>query len=335
MSDIVLSGIRATGRLHFGNYVGAVKNFVDYQKEGNTCLYFVADLHTLTTFIDPEALRANLVEIVKGYLAAGLDPERATIYAQSSVPELAELTALLGMLQPHGDLLNNPTVQDKIERARQEKQKVSLGLVTYPVMMAADILGPKASVVPVGEDQIPNVELARRLARIFNNQFGETFTLPRMMQDMVKVPGLDGDKMGKSDSDNAIDIDSSMEVIRSRYAKKGVTDPNRVHLQDPGDPYNECRSVYPLHEIITEGEEETRTIAKACMAAEISCTECKGLLCDSIAGILEPFQERRRELANQDDYVREVLVEGGRKARAMIAPTVQEVQERMGVVRYV
>jgi len=331
MTEVVLSGIRATGRLHFGNFIGAVRNFVLYQVPENTCLYFVADLHTLTTLKDPGEMRGNLIEMVMDWIAAGLDPEQSTIYAQSSVPEIAELSLLLSMLQPLGDLKTIPTYKDLV---RANPNNVSLGLITYPVLMAADILGPKATLVPVGTDQKPNVELARELARRFNNRFGQTFAIPELMEEMVRVPGLDGAKMGKSDSGNAIDINDPMEVIAKRYKKRGATDPKRVKQNIPGEPYHECLSVYPVHELITPGEHDTRTIAKACMAAEIGCGECKERLIESIAEILEPFQERRRELAERTDEVREILVEGGKKARPLIAETTAEVREKMGVVLY-
>lgn len=331
MAEIVLSGIRATGRLHFGNFLGAVRHFVDYQQDGNTCLYFIADLHTLTTLKDPEELRGNLIEIVKDYLAAGLDPEKSVLYAQSSVPELSELCLLLSMVQPVGDLQRIPTFKEKV---RKHPDDVNLGLLTYPVLMAADILGPKATLVPVGEDQVPNVELARSLARKFNERFGETFVVPEMLASMIRVPGLDGEKMGKSASDNAIDINAPRAVILDRYKRKGVTDPQRARVTDPGDPYNGCRSVYPVHELVTEDEVGTRKIAKACMSAQISCSACKEHLVRSIARTLEPFQERRAQLAGKTDFVRDVLHEGGKKARTRIAETVSVARERMGITVY-
>jgi tryptophanyl-tRNA synthetase len=188
--------------------------------------------------------------------------------------------------------------------------------------------------VPVGEDQVPNVELARDIARRFNNRFGDLFPIPEMMQEMVKVVGLDGAKMGKSDSDNAIDISASIESIRRRYLERGITDTQRQRRSDHGDPYGRCKSVYPLHELITGGEADTRTIATACMNATIGCAECKHKLVDSIANIILPFQEKRQELADKDDYVREVLHEGGKKARAIISQTVAQVRDRMGIVLY-
>ena len=331
MADVVLSGIRATGKLHFGNFLGAVQNFVNFQQPDNSCLYFIADWHTLTTLKDPEELRGNLIEIVKDYLAAGLNPEISTIYAQSSVPEIAELCLYLSMLQPMGDLQTIPTFKDLV---RKTPHNVTLGLLSYPVLMAADILGPQATLVPVGEDQVPNVELAQGLARKFNKRFGDTFPVPQMMTQMIKVPGLDGAKMGKSEADNAIDINLPLSDIRKRYLKKGITDPNRLRVSDPGDPYKGCQSVYPVHELVTPGETQSRVIATACMEARISCVECKNALVDNIASILEPFQEARERLAGQNDYVKDVLHEGGKKVRARIMETVATVRDKMGIVIY-
>lgn len=329
--NVILSGIRATGRLHFGNFLGAVQKFVKFQQPGNTCLYFIADWHTLTTLQNPEELRGNLIEIVKDYLAAGLDPEQSIIYAQSSVPEIAELCLYLSMIQPLGDLERVPTFKELI---RKNPDNVNLGLVTYPVLMTADILGPRAALVPVGEDQVPNVEMARSLANRFNNRFGNTFIVPEMMTQMIKVPGLDGAKMGKSEAGNAIDINLSIREIRDRYLKKGATDPQRLRVIDSGDPYNRCQSVYPVHELVTDGEVSTREIANACISAQISCTACKQILVDSIAKILEPFHERRVRIASQNDYVKDLLHEGGKKARVRIKDTTEIVRDKMGIILY-
>jgi len=331
MSDTVLSGIRATGKLHFGNFLGAVQNFVKFQQKENVCLYFIADFHTLTTLRNPEELRGNLIEIVKDYLAAGLDPEQSIIYTQSSVPEIAELCLYLSMVQPLGELERVPTFKELI---RKNPDNVNLGLVTYPVLMAADILGPRATLVPVGEDQVPNVEMAQSIARKFNNRFGETFIVPAMMTQMLKVPGLDGAKMGKSESDNSIDINAPITEIRERYLRRGITDPQRLRTSDPGDPYNRCQSVYPVHELVTIGETDNRAIANACMNAQIGCVGCKQKLVDNIARVLEPFQETRAKLAAKNDYVKDVLHEGGKKARTLIKPTVEVVRDRMGMVIY-
>lgn len=331
MNETVLSGIRATGRLHFGNFLGAVNNFVRFQEEGeNTCLYFIADWHTLTTLKDPEELQSNILEIAKDYLAAGLDPNRSRIYAQSSVPEIAELSLYLSMFQPMGELMGLPTLKDLLKK----EQVQTLGIISYPVLMAADILGPQASLVPVGEDQVPNIELARSLATRFNNRFGKTFVIPKMMTKMVRIPGLDGGKMGKSDASNAVDINSPIADIRERYLRHGITDPQRKRREDCGDPYNRCESIYPVHEVITAGEKENRAIANQCLTAQIGCRECKNIMVDNLAALIEPFQEKRRELSSDDDYVRDVLNEGGKAVRKLVQQTVKTVREKVGITIY-
>ncbi len=331
-SKTVLSGIRATGRLHFGSFLGAVQNFVKFQDDADTrCMYFVADFHTLTTLDDPEAMKLNLTEMVKDYLAAGLDPDKSILYAQSSIPEIAQLSMYLGMLQSFGALKNIPTYKDLVKK---NPNRVTHGLFSYPVLMAADILGPQANIVPVGSDQIPNVELAQKLARKFNKRFGETFVIPEMLEEMVKVPGLDGNKMGKSDADNAISLTMEREEVHDRYRRFGVTDANRVSVSDPGNPYEDCLSVYPVHELVSPGEVQSRTIAKKCMAAEIGCAQCKGLLADRISDQLELFQERRASFEDKDEMVREILHEGGKKARQIIMPTIGLVSDKMGIVTY-
>lgn len=327
----ILSGIRATGKLHFGSLIGAVQNFVDYQQKTATeCFYFVADYHSLTTLDNPEELRSNLIEIVKDYLAAGLDPERSVLYAQSSVPQIAELSLLLGMTQPLGDLQRVPTYKDLV---RKNPDRVTLGLITYPVLMAADILAVQANIVPVGADQVPNVEMARALAERFNNRYGLTFAVPNMMEDMVKVPGLDGGKMGKSEAEMAIGITMSHAEILDRYMKHGKTDPDRTSIRVPGNP-DVCKSVYPMHKIVTPDEVQTQTIANQCRNATIGCVACKEIMVENLFHILGPFQERRTEFTDKDKQIREILADGGERARAVIAPTVEQVADRMGITRF-
>ena len=325
----VLSGIRATGRLHFGSYLGAVSHFVNFQKSGDArCMYFVADFHTLTTLDNPSELRDNLLEIVKDYLAAGLDPDKSIIYAQSSIPEIATLSMYLGMLQPLGELERIPTFKDLI---RKNPDRVTHGLVSYPVLMAADILGTQANIVPVGSDQIPNVELARNLAVNFNKRYGDTFAIPQMLEEMVKIPGLDGGKMGKSESENAIGLSMNKDEILARY-RKGVTDSSRVKKNDLGDPQN-CLSVFPVHRLVSTGDQITE-VSSRCKSGSIGCSECKALLVRNIWNILEPFQDRRAKLAGQDKMVKEILHEGGKKAREIILPTIEMVADKMGIVTY-
>ncbi len=327
----ILSGIRATGKLHFGSLIGAVQNFVDYQQKPDTkCFYFVADYHSLTTLDNPDELRLNLIEIVKDYLAAGLDPERSILYAQSSVPQIAELSLLLSMSQPLGDLQRVATYKELL---RKYPERVTLGLITYPVLMAADIFAVQADIVPVGADQVPNIELARNLAERFNNRYGYTFNVPNMMEDMVKVPGLDGGKMGKSEAEMAIGITMSHTEILDRYMKHGKTDPNRTNISIPGDP-DVCKSVYPMHKIVTPGELQTQSIATQCRNATIGCVTCKEIMVENLFRILGPFQERRAEFTDKDKQIREILADGGTRARAVIAPTVELTADRMGITRF-
>lgn len=328
--QVILSGIRATGRLHFGNFLGAVSKFVQYQQPGNTCLYFVADLHTLTTLDDPEAMRRNILQIVKDYLAAGLDPNQSTIYVQSSVPEIAELTLYLSMFQPSGELEGLPTFKDM---AAANPGRLTHGLMTYPVMMTADILGPRATLVPVGKDQIPNVELARGMARRFNNRFGETFVVPAMSEDMIRIPGLDGGKMGKSDGKNAIDINEPFAEMRAKYLKHGVTDKEKVTKDSPGNPY-QCKSVYPVHEAIDPAEVSSRVLANRCMAGTLGCVECKHSLVNKIEQRLGPFREARAQWENRTDEVCDILHEGGKRARQLFQPTLEAVREKIGIRIY-
>lgn len=334
--EVILSGIRATGALHLGNYLGAVQHFVEFQQTENACLYFVADWHSMTTDHDPERLRREPIEIVKDYIAAGLDPERSIIYAQSSVPELLELTWYLAILQMMPELTALPNYVEHLERIAEGKENTknnNLGLFSYPILMAADILGPRATLVPVGKDQTIHVRLAGKLARRFNNEYGEYFPVPRTTERMIKVPGLDGEKMGKSQGDNAIDIHLSREEIRRRYLKDGITDKNRRLMSNPGDPYHGCKSVYPVHELVTAGETEAREIATLCQRAQIGCVACKNRLVDNgIWRILEPFQVRRASLKSEE--IVEILHEGGKKARRIISETLLEVRERMGVRIY-
>lgn len=326
MKKVVLSGIRATGKMHLGNYLGAMRNFVELQNNPDyKCFYFVADYHTLTTNPNPNDLRSNLPEIVLDYLAAGINPEVSVLYAQSSVPELTELCLLIGMVTPLGELLRCPTFKEK---ARKQPDNVNHGLLSYPVLMAADILGPKADLVPVGEDQLPHIEITRSIARRFNDRYGNTFKIPEALKEKaIRVPGLDGtDKMGKSEG-NTINLDDSPEVIWEKL-RVAVTDTERKRRSDPGRPY--LCNLYSLHEFVSS-QEVTEEVYKECLSAGIGCLECKRKLADSVIALLGPIQQRRVELSKNPDYLFQVLYEGGKKARSVIQKTVNEVREKMGL----
>lgn len=330
---VVLSGIRATGSLHLGNYLGAIKNFAVLSRDPTMrCFFFVANLHTLTTKTDPDDIKRDLKEIVLDFVASGVDPDNSVIFAQSSVPETCELSWLLACLAPVADLERMPHFKDKRDKKEALGEMINAGLLTYPVLMAADILGPRATVVPVGEDQYPHVELARELARRFNVAFGETFPLPEVLtSEAVRVPGLDGaGKMGKSDQ-NTIDLADSATVVRSKIMQ-AFTDPARRRRNDPGDP-SIC-SIYSFH-LLLSGSEELKHVFDGCRSAGIGCTDCKEIIIRNIVSTLSPIQAKKAELvAKGPDYPLEILAEGGRKARKVIAVTVAEAKDRMGVPMY-
>lgn len=326
---VVLSGIRATGILHLGNWFGAIQQFVQLQNDPlNQCFYFVADLHTLTTMPDPNQIRTHLPNIVLDYLAAGLDPNRSIIYTQSSVTETVELMWLLANLMPVGDLERAPSFKEK---AAKQPDNVNAGLLNYPVLMAADILGPKADLVPVGEDQLVHLEMTRELVRKFNRLFGEVFPEPKALHEKaVRVPGLDGSgKMGKSDN-NSLSLTESPDEMWAKL-KVAVTDPARKTRQDPGNPL--ICNIYSLHRFVSS-RDELEWAYKGCTTAGIGCLDCKAVLHKNTVELLKPFQERRLELLKEKEIVREVLSEGGKRARAVIAETVAQVRDLMGIVKY-
>ena len=330
--EVVLSGIRATGKLHLGNYLGAIRYFVELSNDPNKkCFFFIANLHTLTTRIDPAAIQRDLNEIVLTYLACGINVDNSTIFAQSSVPETCELTWLLMCLSTVNELIRMPHFKDKKKNIEKSNQYVNAGLLTYPVLMAADILGPLATLVPVGEDQKPHVEIAKALAQKFNNAFGKLFSEPKTLEHDIRVPGLDGTgKMGKSDG-NTIDIFDPPNIVWSKL-KSAVTDPQRIRRNDSGNP-NIC-NIYTLHTLVSSAE-EIKEVYHGCASANIGCIDCKHILENNINAILAPIQERRLEISSQKDNIaNDILYSGGRNARQVIAQTVNEAKERMGVPSY-
>ena len=246
MKKRVFSGARPTGRQHIGNYIGAIQNYVKLQDDYN-CIYCIVDLHALTTLESTSELQQNIFEMTLDWLAAGIDPKRSIVFVQSHVPEVTELFTLLGMLTPLGWLLRVPTFKEK---ARMQPQNVNYGLVGYPVLMAADIMLYKSDAVPVGEDQLPHLEMTRELVRRFNFIFGETFPEPQAkLTNYPMVRGLDGgQKMGKS-YNNHIELAATPEETLERV-KTAVTDPARQRRNDPGHP--EVCNVFSLHKFFTE-----------------------------------------------------------------------------------
>ncbi len=321
MKGRVFSGARPTGRQHIGNYLGAIWNYVNLQEDYN-CIYCIVDIHALTTLDGTDRLQENIHEMMLDWLAAGLDPERSILFVQSHVPEVMELHTLLSMITPLGWLLRVPTFKEK---ARMQPQNVNYGLVGYPVLMTADIVLYKADVVPVGEDQLPHLELAREIVRRFNTLYGPTFPEPQAkLAQFPLVLGLNGSqKMGKS-YDNQVDLAALPEETMERVMG-AFTDPTRRYRSDPGHP--EVCNIYRLHHFFHP--ERVEEISSQCRAAHIGCVDCKRLLAQGINTALEPFRERRAEIAAKPHIIADILSNGASRAQAIARETLREVKERM------
>ena len=325
MRQRVFSGARPTGRQHIGNYIGAIQNYVKLQEKYD-CIYCVVDIHALTTLENTAELQQNVIEMTLDWLAAGIDPRQSIVFVQSHVPEVTELFTYLGMTTPLGWLLRVPTFKEKV---KQHPENVNYGLVGYPVLMAADIMLYKTNAVPVGEDQLPHLEMTREIARRFNNLFGETFPEPQAkLTNYPLVRGLNGgQKMGKS-YDNHIELASSPEETLARI-KTAVTDPARQRRNDPGHP--EVCNIYSLHQYFSE--DKVFEISKECKVAGIGCVDCKKLLADNINAALKDFRERRAQLAKDTDHIYAILDDGARRAQAIARETIKEVKQKMGLLR--
>jgi tryptophanyl-tRNA synthetase len=317
----VFSGARPTGRQHLGNYLGAIRNYVALQ-EDYECFYCIVDLHALTTLEDTEDLRQNTYEMALDWLAAGIDPQKATVFIQSHVIEVTELHTILSMIAQLGKLTDLPTFKEKV---RQQPHNVNYGLVGYPVLMAADIMLYKADLVPVGEDQAPHIEFARELARSFNYRFHTNVLVEAQMKATAvpRVLGIDGkQKMSKS-LDNHIELAATPEETDRRVMSM-VTDPARIRRSDPGNP--DVCNVFTMHKIFSKPE-EVESINVECRRAGIGCVQCKQIFARNLNAHLAPFRERRTQLASNPQFVWDVLNEGEQKARVVARQTMAEVRE--------
>jgi tryptophanyl-tRNA synthetase len=317
----VLSGMRPTGKVHLGNHLGALANWVTLQDEYD-CFFFVANWHALTTLAeDVRDVPANTVEMVADWLAAGLDPERSTLFVQSWVPEHAELHLLFSMMTPVGWLERVPTYKEMVEQLGLESP--SYGLLGYPLLQSADILMYKAQWVPVGVDQVPHVELTREVARRFNHAFATpVFPEPQAkLTEIPKVPGTDGRKMSKSYG-NAIYLSDAADTVRAKI-RPMVTDPARKRRSDPGNP--DVCPVFDLHRIFTPPADRDAAAA-GCRTAGIGCLDCKDTLLRHMEPALGPIRERRRQLVDKPDVIVETLREGSRRAQRVAGATMDEVR---------
>ena len=334
----VLSGIRSTGHLHLGNYFGALRNFVRIQDDYN-CYYFIADLHSLTTHPHPDDFHANVRTILAEYLAAGLDPEKVTIFVQSDVPEVSELYVLLNMISYKGELERTTTFKDKVRLAKAKARNVRLEDVaeddhnddlTYPVLMAADILIHRADFVPVGKDQEQHLEYARVLARRFNNMYGEeVFTEPRAFNfgsGLIKVPGLDGSgKMGKSEGNGIYLYDDEKTITKK--VMKALTDSGPV---EPNSPMPECiENLFTLMALVSEPS-TVEYFKEKWNDCSIRYGDLKKQLAADICKVTLPIRERIDAIYNDDAYLHRVVSEGRDKARASASATLALARKAMG-----
>ena len=328
MKGRVFSGMRPTGRMHMGNYMGAVQNWATLQQDYE-CIYCVVDIHALTTVTPQEAreLPALARDMVLDLLAAGIDPRRSILFVQSHVPEVTELHTLLSMVTPLGWLLRVPTFKEKVRQMQETESSVNYGLVGYPVLQTADIILYKADTVPIGQDQLPHLELAREIVRRFNNLFGPTFPEPQArLTQAPLILGTDGQQKMSKSLDNHIELALTPEETRKRVMTM-VTDPQRKRRNDPGRP--EICNVWKLHHHFNP--DRVDSIAGDCRTAALGCVDCKGLLADGINRYFASFREHRAELARHPATIDEILADGATRARAIAAQTMAEVRQRMGL----
>lgn len=321
----VFSGARPTGRLHLGNYLGAVKNYVALQDDYD-CVYCIVDLHALTTVEDTENLKQNSFEMALDFLAAGIRPAETIVFVQSHVPEVTELHTILSMVTPLGKLTDLPTFKEKV---RQQPENVNYGLVGYPVLMTADIVLYKSNFVPVGIDQAPHLEFAREIVRSFNHRYGSKVLIEPQIKitEVPKVLGIDGkEKMSKS-LNNHIEMAATPAETKARVMEM-VTDPARIKRTDPGNP--DVCNVFTMHKVFSSNS-EIDMVNVECRRAGIGCVECKALLAKNMNSDLEPFRARREQLALQPDTVRDVLEDGAKRARSIAEQTMREVRQAVGL----
>ncbi len=321
----VFSGARPTGRQHLGNYLGAIKNYVDLQDDFD-CVYGIVDIHALTTVEDTVNLPQNIQDMALDWLAAGISPEKSIIFVQSMVPEVTELHTYLSMVMPLGKLTDLPTFKEK---ARQHAHNINYGLVGYPVLMSADIALYKADLVPVGIDQAPHIEFCREIVRSFNFRFNcNVLVEPKMKATQVpKVIGIDGQQKMSKSLDNHIEMAATPEETQKRVMSM-VTDPARIKRTDPGNP--DVCNVYSMHKIFSSPE-EVQMVDTECRRAGIGCVDCKKLFAKNLNENLQPFRDRRAEFAKDSAKVNDILADGANRAEKIAAQTMAEVREAIGL----
>ncbi|WYP28398.1 tryptophan--tRNA ligase [Alkalihalobacillus sp. FSL W8-0930] len=323
MKERLLSGDRVTGKLHLGHYVGSLKNRVELQGTYDS-LFMLADVQALTThYKHPETLKKHVEQVTLDYLSAGIDPNRSTIFIQSLVPEIAELTAYFSMFVTVQSLKHNPTI--KAEAKDKGYRDLYYGFLGYPISQTADIAFCKATVVPVGEDQLPHMEQTRKIMRRFNQLYAPVFTEPKaIVGDCARLIGLDGDsKMSKSKG-NTINLDSSKQEVYDQI-KKARTDPARVRKSDLGHP--DICPIYTYHTVFRKDESDV--IYEGCQKGQLGCVECKATISANIHALLEPMHERRAMYLQKPNDVKEIVQAGTKRAQLLAKGTMNEVREAM------
>ena len=318
----ILSGMRPTGKCHIGHHVGALENWIKLQSEYDS-YHLIADYHVLTTDLDTSEIYDNTIDMIIDWLSSGLDHEKSPFFRQSQIKEHSELFLIFDMLVTKARLERNPTLKEQVRDLNMDN--ITIGYLSYPVLQAADILLYKGNAVPVGEDQVPHVEITREVARKFNNQFGNVFPEPEpLLTKFSRLPGLDGSmKMSKSLNNTILLSDPPEEVTQK--LRKAVTDPQKVRRNDPGRP--EVCLIYTYHQKFNPGE--TTEIEKGCRSGELGCVDCKKKCTEKINQFLEPILAKRTYYENNIDEVKDILETGERKARAIAVETMGEVREKM------
>jgi len=321
----ILSGIQPSGTIHVGNYFGAIENWVRLTREYD-CFFAIVDLHAITVAYEPALLQKRVFEAALDNMAAGLDPERCTIFVQSHVPEHTELCWLLNCVTPIGELGRMTQFKEKSER---ERENVTAGLLNYPILQAADILIYKADAVPVGEDQAQHIEFTREVARRFNGRFGDYFPEPATLIGRgARVMGLDGaSKMSKS-LGNHIGVVEDPDAIWEKI-RPAKTDEARKRRSDPGTP--DLCNIFSYHKLVTP-DGEIKEVVEGCTGATIGCIDCKKIFFKNLMKVLDPIRERRQALEKDPERVREALQEGARKARTAARETLDGAKKLMGLI---
>jgi len=328
----IVSGCRPTGRLHLGHLLGALRNWLRLQHEAE-CFFFIADWHALTTgYQDTGGIVQSSRDMLLDWLAAGLDPQKVVLFAQSAVKEHAELHLLLSMIVPTPWLLRNPTIKEQARELglisgddESEMTQLNYGLLGYPVLQSADILLYRASGVPVGIDQVPHLELTREVARRFNRLYADCFPEPEaLLTETPRIPGTDGRKMSKS-YNNAVFLNEPEKDIETKLGRM-ATDPRRVRRTDPGDPAD-CPA-FNLHRIYCTAE-EIDYVTAGCRSAGIGCLDCKKIMIKHVLADIAPIRARRAELEQRPGLVDEVLADGNARARTVAAETMRRVRDAM------